>query len=202
MLHPDERESKYAYLDDDVAVPDSVSLDSVSVQNSEQQHVKDAVLEKDTEQTQVEQPAVGDAKESEEEKRDSQHDWGRVVIAKARELVRLFHLTIGHCVSLSAIQSMIRSGGLVVQGEAAVKKCILQMQARDMECLDCAKAATNRNHPKDHKSAIVPGMYIMDVSGKYWKSKRAFVMCWSLLHPMERAYSRRFFGRSRTCLLR
>ena len=96
------------------------------------------------------------------------------MIAKARELVHLFHCTIGHCASVGAIQSMIRAGQLVVRGEAAVKKYILQMNADELECLACSKAATNKNHPKNSKSALTPGMWIMDVSGKYWTSKRAF----------------------------
>jgi hypothetical protein len=48
------------------------------------------------------------------------------------------------------------------------------MDANELECVACAKAATNKNHPKNSKSAQTPGMWIMDVSGKYWKSKRAF----------------------------
>jgi hypothetical protein len=101
-------------------------------------------------------------------------DWGQVVIAKARELVNLFHCALGHCASVGAIQSMVRSGQLAVRGEVAVRKYILQMEADELECLSCRKAATNKNHPKDSKSALSPGMWIMDVSGKYWKSKRAF----------------------------
>jgi hypothetical protein len=55
-----------------------------------------------------------------------------------------------------------------------VRKYILQMNADELECLSCSKAATNKNHPKNSKSALTAGMWIMDVSGKYWKSKRAF----------------------------
>ena len=105
---------------------------------------------------------------------NSQEEWGALVIAKAREAVKLFHCTLGHCTSVASIQAMLRAGQLVVRGEAAVRKCIMQMTASELECVACKKAATNKNHPKDSKSAQTPGMYIMDVSGKYWRSKRGF----------------------------
>jgi hypothetical protein len=142
------------------------AIDSAVQRQEEAKHVKQEAKHLDA--------VVGDHDLSGGDGKKMDPKWGQVVIAKARELVRLFHYTLGHCVSLSAIQSMIRMGQLEVQGEAAVRKYILQMKANELECLDCAQAATNKNHPKNHKSALVPGMWIMDVSGKYWRSKRAF----------------------------
>ena len=162
--------------DTDTAVPlfqgkhhdlPEISTDREAPDQSTEKEIKDP-------ETDHEAPEQVIKRSPEDLEDDLKEKWGRVVIAKARELIHLFHCTIGHCASVGAIQSMVRAGQLVVHGEAAVRKYIMQMNANELECLSCRKAATNKNHPKDSKTAQTPGMWIMDVSGKYWKSKRAF----------------------------
>jgi hypothetical protein len=95
---------------------------------------------------------------------------GEVVLARAREVLRMLHARTGHVLKVGSLQRMIRAGGTRVVGleNAEVKRAIMTMRPEELECLPCAEAATNKLHPNKHKTAKAPGQWTIDVSGKYW----------------------------------
>ena len=113
----------------------------------------------------------GSASAAEEEEKRQMAEQGGVVLAKARELMLLQHHRLGEVVKVGAIQNMIRKGDLRVTN-AQVRDAMLAMKPTELECDACDLAATNRKHPSAEKSGIMPGQWTMDLSGKYWRSRR------------------------------
>lgn len=95
---------------------------------------------------------------------------GAVVLARAREVIRTLHARTGHILKVGSLQRMIRAGGTRIVGleNAEVRRAVMSMRPEELECLECAQAATNKQHPNKHKTAKAPGQWTIDVSGKYW----------------------------------
>jgi hypothetical protein len=96
---------------------------------------------------------------------------GAVIMAKARALMRKWHLKFSCMAKVGAIQTMLRRGDLNVNN-AAVRDEMLRMEASELECDACALAATNQKHPSAQNSVAQKGQWTMDGSGKYWRSRR------------------------------